>query len=82
MPLDLTQYDLIDRMGAAIFERWKKLDILIGNAGILGKLTPQIPVYFISVPFVLAGGFLILYFTSGEMLQIFMGGFSEWLAKV
>ena len=30
----------IDRLGAAIFERWKKLDILIGNAGILGKLTP------------------------------------------
>jgi flagellar biosynthetic protein FliR len=50
--------------------------------GILGKLTPQIPVYFISVPFVLAGGFFILYFTSGEMLQIFMSGFSEWLAKV
>ena len=30
----------IDRLGAAIFERWKKLDILVGNAGILGKLTP------------------------------------------
>ncbi len=28
----------IDRLGAAIFERWRKLDILIGNAGILGKL--------------------------------------------
>lgn len=40
MPLDLTQYDLIDRMGAAIFERWKKLDILIGNAGLLGALGP------------------------------------------
>lgn len=50
--------------------------------GILGKLTPQIPVYFISVPFVLAGGGMILYFTSGEMLQIFMTGFSEWLARI
>ena len=30
----------IDRLGAAIFERWKKLDILVGNAGMLGKLTP------------------------------------------
>jgi len=40
MPLDLTQYDLIDRMGAAIFERWKKLDILVGNAGLLGGLSP------------------------------------------
>lgn len=50
--------------------------------GILGKLTPQIPVYFISIPFVLAGGGLILYFTAGEILQIFMTGFSEWLARV
>jgi flagellar biosynthetic protein FliR len=50
--------------------------------GILGKLTPQIPVYFISIPFVLAGGGVILYFTSSELLQIFMSGFSAWLARV
>jgi NAD(P)-dependent dehydrogenase (short-subunit alcohol dehydrogenase family) len=40
MPLDITQYDMVDRMGAAIFERWKKLDILVGNAGLLGGLSP------------------------------------------
>ena len=40
VPMDITDYPAIDRLGAAIFERWKKLDILIGNAGILGKLTP------------------------------------------
>ena len=39
-PLDIKDFDAIDRLGAAIFERWKKLDILIGNAGVLGKLTP------------------------------------------
>ena len=50
--------------------------------GILGKMTPQIPVYFISIPFVLAGGGIILYFSSTEFLQIFMTGFSEWLARV
>lgn len=50
--------------------------------GILGKLTPQIPVYFISIPFVLAGGGLILYFTFSEFLRIFMTGFSEWLARI
>lgn len=50
--------------------------------GILGKMTPQIPVYFISIPFVLAGGGVILYFSSTEFLQIFMTGFSEWLARV
>jgi len=40
VPIDITDYAGIDRLGAAIFERWKKLDILIGNAGVLGKLTP------------------------------------------
>lgn len=50
--------------------------------GILGKLTPQIPVYFISVPFVLAGGGVILYFAFDEFVQIFINGFSEWLTRV
>ncbi len=40
VPLDMTDYEAIDRLGATIFERWKKLDILIGNAGILGSLSP------------------------------------------
>ena len=40
VPLDLTDHDAIDRVGAAIFERWGKLDILVGNAGRLGQLGP------------------------------------------
>ncbi len=40
VPMDIIDYAGIDRLGAAIFERWKKLDILVGNAGLLGKLTP------------------------------------------
>ena len=40
VPLDLTDYDGIDRLGAAINERWRRLDILVGNAGILGNLMP------------------------------------------
>ncbi|MAN63185.1 MAG: oxidoreductase [Parvibaculum sp.] len=40
VPLDLTDFDAIDRLGGTIFERWGKLDILVGNAGILGPLTP------------------------------------------
>ncbi len=40
VPVDLQDFPAIDRLGAAIFERWKKLDILVGNAGLLGKLTP------------------------------------------
>jgi NAD(P)-dependent dehydrogenase (short-subunit alcohol dehydrogenase family) len=40
VPFDLKDYDAIDRLGAAILERWGKLDILVGNAGLLGPLSP------------------------------------------
>lgn len=40
VPVDIKDFPAIDRLGAAIYERWKKLDILVGNAGVLGKLTP------------------------------------------
>ncbi|MGA0394683.1 MAG: SDR family NAD(P)-dependent oxidoreductase, partial [Rhodospirillales bacterium] len=40
VPGDLTDFDMIDQMGRAVFERWKKLDILVGNAGVLGTLSP------------------------------------------
>lgn len=40
VPLDLRQHDLIDQLGANIYERWGKLDILVGNAAMLGTLTP------------------------------------------
>lgn len=37
---DLTDMSIIDRMGAAVYERWGHLDVLVGNAGILGTLSP------------------------------------------
>ena len=37
---DLTDFDTIDRMGAAVFERFGRLDALVGNAGQLGVLGP------------------------------------------
>lgn len=40
VPMDLTDFEAIDRLGAAIFERWGHLDGLIGNAGLLGVLSP------------------------------------------
>src|ERR1043165_1483931 len=39
-PLDLTQGESIAKLGAAIGERWDKLDILVLNAAMLGSLTP------------------------------------------
>jgi NAD(P)-dependent dehydrogenase (short-subunit alcohol dehydrogenase family) len=38
--MNLRDGDAIDRLGASIFERWGRLDALLGNAGALGQLTP------------------------------------------
>lgn len=40
VPLDLREYALIDQLGATIYERWGKLDILVGNAAMMGILGP------------------------------------------
>lgn len=40
VPLDLKDMDGIARLGGALFDRYRKLDILVGNAGILGPLSP------------------------------------------
>jgi NAD(P)-dependent dehydrogenase (short-subunit alcohol dehydrogenase family) len=40
VPADLTDFAALDRLGAAIAKRWGRLDILIGNAGLLGPITP------------------------------------------
>ncbi len=40
VPMDLRDGDAIDRLGGAIYERWGKLDILVGNAAVLGPISP------------------------------------------
>lgn len=40
VPIDITEGAELDKVGAAIFERWGKLDIVVGNAGRLGPLGP------------------------------------------
>jgi NAD(P)-dependent dehydrogenase (short-subunit alcohol dehydrogenase family) len=40
VPLDLADGEQIDSMAAAVFERFRRLDILVGNAGMLGTMTP------------------------------------------
>lgn len=40
VPLDLKDGPGIDRLGAAIAERWGRCDALIANAGVLGTISP------------------------------------------
>ncbi|MFN7400725.1 MAG: SDR family NAD(P)-dependent oxidoreductase [Alphaproteobacteria bacterium] len=40
VPLDLRQGEMIDALAAEIFKRYDRLDILVGNAAMLGSLSP------------------------------------------
>jgi NAD(P)-dependent dehydrogenase (short-subunit alcohol dehydrogenase family) len=40
VPLDLKDTDGIDRLALALHQRFGRLDVLVGNAGILGVLSP------------------------------------------
>jgi len=40
VPMDLLQGEPIDRLGAALADRFGRLDVLVGNAGELGTLAP------------------------------------------
>ncbi|MBN8911417.1 MAG: flagellar type III secretion system protein FliR [Rhizobiales bacterium] len=49
--------------------------------GIMNKFTPVIPVFFVSAPFLMAGGLLLLYVTFSEALTLFLSGFQMFLAN-
>jgi NAD(P)-dependent dehydrogenase (short-subunit alcohol dehydrogenase family) len=38
---NITDFDKLDQVGAALHQRYGKLDILVGNAGYLGQLSPM-----------------------------------------
>jgi NAD(P)-dependent dehydrogenase (short-subunit alcohol dehydrogenase family) len=40
LQLDLRRGERIDQLGPTLFQRWGKLDVFVGNAGILGPLSP------------------------------------------
>ena len=40
VPIDLTDFEGLDKLAPALAERWGRLDVLFGNAGYLAPLTP------------------------------------------
>jgi NAD(P)-dependent dehydrogenase (short-subunit alcohol dehydrogenase family) len=40
VPLDLRDFEKLDQMGASLYQRFGRLDVLVGNAGVLGMLSP------------------------------------------
>lgn len=43
--------------------------------GLVNKLAPQIPIYFISLPYIILGGLFLVYFGISSLLEIFANGF-------
>lgn len=66
---------LVLRLGSPFIAYALIMNLMIG---ILNKLTPQIPIYFISLPFLIAGGLMLLYFSIPSFLSLFVDGFFEF----
>ena len=47
--------------------------------GLVNRMTPQIPAYFISLPLVMTGGLFLLFFVLDRMFGVFISGFAQWL---
>jgi len=65
---------LVLRLGSPFIAYALIVNLMIG---VLNKLTPQIPIYFISLPFVITGGLVLLYFAVPMFLSLFVDGFFE-----
>ncbi len=50
--------------------------------GIMNKMTPQLPIFFVSMPFVIAGGLLLLVFMVDDLLAVFILVFGAWVKSI
>ena len=48
---------------------------------LINRVTPQIAIFFIAPPFIVAGGVVLLYFTIRGQIAEFMAAFSSWLGS-
>ena len=78
--------DIADKGGTAFFAALRigapfiAYSVLVNFAvGITNKLAPQIPVYFIAMPFVMIGGLFLLLFSLHDILSYFVATLDSWL---
>ena len=48
---------------------------------LVNRLTPQIQIFYVAMPFIAAGGLALLYFTARPAIEAFLIGFAAWLAS-
>ncbi len=72
MQLIVTNFDSAFKLTAQLSAALVVYSIMINLAfGFLNKMVPQIPIYFVSTPFVVLGGLLILLQIDKSVLEIF-----------
>jgi len=49
--------------------------------GLANKMAPHVPVFFISVPFVLSGGLMLLHLAAGDALRLFTATYGQALER-
>ena len=69
------------RLGLRIASPYVIYALIVNLAlALIGRLTPQIQVFYVATPFVAAGGLLLLYVTIKPAIEAFLMGFAAWLA--
>jgi flagellar biosynthetic protein FliR len=48
---------------------------------LINRLSPQIAIFYVATPFIVAGGLLLLYFSIRPLLGEFITGFDAWLVS-
>ena len=71
-------FAVVTRLGAPLI-----IYAIIVNliAGLVNKLTPQIPIYFVSTPFLICGGVVLLVWVGDDMLLAFIEAVAALVAR-
>jgi flagellar biosynthetic protein FliR len=74
--------DLVDTLASSFYVALRLASPFIAYGilanlaiGFVNKLAPQIPVYFVSLPFIITGGLILIYFGIGIFLSLSADGF-------
>jgi flagellar biosynthetic protein FliR len=73
-----TAFKLAMQVSAPLIVFSLSINLLLG---FLNKMVPQIPVYYVSTPFLLLGGLLVFYFLVGAMLLNFHSTLSAYILE-
>lgn len=58
------------------------VSVLVNVAfGLLNRMVPQAPIYFISAPFVIAAGLLVLFSAETSLFELYADGLGRWLDR-